>query len=309
MKISNINFSYTSQIKNQNRLNFCALRSLTKDTFETSTIKTAVIEDVKGNKIKAAIKEEKDKTNLSDKNPKTISINIGDKKLGHAVMYDTKQKDALYLKELYTEENFARHYIGAGTELLKCAVEESKKRGYSGRITLCAENSPPPFVFYYKNNFTAAPEVSLYNAAIDYAARNNIPVEKLLPEGLLSLDMELDEKGAEALLEGERLFEERMFKTIAKTNIGGKLYEANFIESQNGDFYLQILNNSSASRKQPWSAKGEIAQSKDGAKYVRIYCIDDIYADKKVKEFAKNSIKILANNLGIENFKICEEFI
>ena len=68
--------------------------------------------------------------------------------------------------------------------------------------------------------------------------------------------MELDEKGAEALLEGERLFEERMFKTIAKTNIGGKLYEANFIESQNGDFYLQILNNSSASRKQPWSAKG-----------------------------------------------------
>ena len=37
-------------------------------------------------------------------------------------MYDTKQKDALYLKELYTEENFARHYIGAGTELLKAIM-------------------------------------------------------------------------------------------------------------------------------------------------------------------------------------------
>lgn len=309
MKISNINFSPVIKIKNQNRPSFCAIKPPAQDTFEKSAIKTVKIEDTNGNKIEAVIKEEKDRTNLPDKNPKTISININGKKLGYAAMYDSKQKDKLYLKELYTEENLTRHYKGAGTELLKCVVEESKKRGYNGKVNLCAENFPPPFVFYYKNNFTVPPEISQYNAAIDYAARNNTPVENLLPEGLSSLNMELDEKGAEALLKAKRLFEERTFKTIAKTNIGGKQYEANFIEAEDGNFYLQIINKTAAKRKQPWVAKGEIKNDKNGKKYVRIYCIDDIYADKKVQDFAKSSAKILSEKLGIGHFKICEEFI
>lgn len=41
-------------------------------------------------------------------------------------------------------------YRGIGTELLKAAVNESKKSGFGGRIHLMAYDSHPPTPFYYK---------------------------------------------------------------------------------------------------------------------------------------------------------------
>lgn len=54
--------------------------------------------------------------------------------MGYAVVCDAKSTKELFLKELYTEENFSRHYRGAGSELLKCAVRESQKRGLDGTL-------------------------------------------------------------------------------------------------------------------------------------------------------------------------------
>ena len=119
MKILNtinfLNIKCTNRIRNISNINFCGANSLSKDIFEKSPIKTVTIKNTKGNNVDAIIKEEfyKDDTGFFGTNPKMLSLNVNGKRLGYAVMYDSKDEDELYVKELYTEENFRRHYKGA----------------------------------------------------------------------------------------------------------------------------------------------------------------------------------------------------
>ncbi len=306
----NFNIRCIDKIQNKNNISFCGVRFLSKDVFEKSPIKTVTIKDVKGNNVDAVIQEEfyKDDTGFFGTNSKMLSLNVDGKKLGHTIMYDSKNGDELYVKELYTEENFRRHYKGAGTELLKCLVEESKRRGHKGKISLNASNFPPPFVFYYKNNFQVASEFPQYAAAIDYAARNNVSVSKLLPDGMSALAMWLDEKGAEAFLAGERLYEQRNSVTIAKTNINNKEFEANCTEGQDGDFYFQIINKNANRRQQIWFAAGKIVENQNKEKIMQLFPMNDnFYTVKKIQEFAKESIEIFSKKLCIDKVEIIEE--
>ena len=313
MKILNtinfLNIKCTNRIRNINNINFCGANSLSKDIFEKSPIKTVTIKNTKGNNVDAIIKEEfyKDDTGFFGTNPKMLSLNVNGKRLGYAVMYDSKDEDELYVKELYTEENFRRHYKGAGTELLKCLVEESKKRGHKGKISLTASNVPPPFVFYYKNNFQAISKYPQYIAAIDYAARNNVPVSKLLPDGVSALTIQLDEEGAEAFLAGKKLYEQKNSFTIAKTNISNKEFEASYTEAEDGCFYFQIISKNVDKKQQRWFATGKFTEE-NGKKYIRLYPIDEnFYASNKVCEFAKESAQILAEKTGVDAVEIIEE--
>ncbi len=190
------------------------------DGFKKSSdveIKRVKIKDVNDNPVEAVIASLKpERGRMLEQafggDSKEFRIFVGDK-LGYIEVFGTKDdninKDrGLYVKEFYTEENNLRHYKGAGVELLKCAVEESKKRGFGGKIHLTASNVPPPFVFYYKNNFIPEECADKYFAAIDYAARKNIPISRILPKYVTNIDMKLDEKGAEAFLNNQRLFYE-----------------------------------------------------------------------------------------------------
>ena len=162
-------------------------------------------------------------------------------------------------------------------------------------------------MFYYKNNFSAAGECSQYNAAIDYAARNNIPVSKILPVTMTALSMELDEKGAEALLKGKRLYEKRDFKVIATMQAGDEKYQANYIEGPKKDFYLQIIDDTAEEMKQKFVARGEIEEDKNGEKCLKI-SMDDTYVSRKIMRFAENAAQKLAQELGCKRVKMCKDF-
>ena len=179
-------------------------------------------------------------------------MRINQDAIGHAIVLGYPRHKGLFLSELYTEEDNNRAFRGAGTELLKCVVEESYKRGQEGRVTCCAfHDDAPPFMFYYKNNFTISKDdvdnlvknAYLFNAPLQYIASRNVPLKEIFPQDMGLLYMELDTKGAEALMEGKKLYKDRICDDVAKKNIKGINYSAQFIKgSEKDEYYLQILN-------------------------------------------------------------------
>lgn len=291
-----------STIRTTSPLSFRGVDCCGCDVFERQAkTKNVLIQDIKGNPVEAVIVEEmpEDKLKLYGKNPKKFTINVNDKQLGYAILYDSKDKGSVYLKELYTEENLRRHYKNAGTELLKCVVAESKKRGFGGAVILTASNSPPPFVFYYKNNFKVSYDISCYNAAIDYAAKNNIPVYRILPDTLSALPMELDENGAVAFLRGERLYEKRNTSIILEKTAGDCKFQANYIESPyKNENYFQVLDLNSKHNKQCFVARVKKEQD-NGNEYLKLMDVDDCYCYGSSKTFTKTAIKALEQKLGL----------
>lgn len=67
--------------------------------------------------------------------------------MGEDYIYNSMEATAL---ETVNRGCGASVYRGIGTELLKAAVNESKKSGYGGRLYLMAYDSHPPTPFYYK---------------------------------------------------------------------------------------------------------------------------------------------------------------
>lgn len=301
-------------IKNNCRISFCGKNKLDHDTFELQSKETQiVIKDVNGNEVPAKIIEEKydDTTGFFGTDPKKFTLCANGNEIGYAITYISKEKDKIFVSELFTEENYARHYKGAGSALLKTIAEDSKKQGYKGRLDLSAAHYPPPFVFYYKNNLQVTGEqVNLYNAPIDYAARKNISVATLLPEGLSALHMELDENAADAFLKGERLFEKRNFKTIDTKTIDGKNYVTNLIQSPDlKENYLQIINLDASKTKQKYCARMVEEIDENGKHYLKLFNVNDLYSTKKVIEYANEMAQIAAKSLGLDYALITDEYI
>lgn len=115
--------------------------------------------------------------------------------------------DSLSVNALYGQANNGK-YKGAGTELLKFAVQKSKDAGKGGRLELTVGGSPR---FYYKNNFRQTPHSKNYlreNAVLDFITRQDINIDNVWGKFWNTPYVVLEEKEAEALLHGKRLYEE-----------------------------------------------------------------------------------------------------
>lgn len=246
------------------------------DYFEPSVknlYKIAKIEDLEGRVVYAPIIRQ-DPEIPRGGNAKEFLIKTNKDILGRAIVLDYPRYKGLFLSDLNTEEDSERHYKGAGSELLKCCVEESRKKGKEGKITCCAfHNEKPPFAFYYKNNFLIAKnddnlvsQPTLYNAPLQYIVKNNLAVSEILPMDYNLFYMELDKESSSAFMRGERLYEDRICDEIALKDIEGCQYSAQFIEVPKGEYYIQMLNEEAESQKLAFIAKLKIHENLNGEK-------------------------------------------
>lgn len=292
---------------------FRASRVLAEDTIDFNCKKTATtITDLNGNPIKATITEEPydDDSGFFGSDPKRFTLYANGKELAYAISYNSRKREhSLFVKELFGEENYARHYRGAGTALLKTLVKESIKQGNEGRITLSASHVPPPFVFYYKNNFQVTSESQKqHNATIDYAARNNIPAKALFPDGFSCLSMGLDEKGAEALLKDERLYEKREFRVIDKFDYKGRKYEVNLVQSPDlKEYNLQIVKPEAEKLKESFCARLKETTDEDNKKVLMLYGVSD-QRDLR-NEYIERVAQTAAQALGCDYAVVSDEKI
>lgn len=321
MKCINILYGQNLNLKTNQRSSiafgrqpcFCSKSILCEDNVDFKHIKhQTTIKDLEGNEIKAIIIEEPydDNTGFFGSDPKKFTLFADNKKLAYAISYNGDKKyGGMFVKELFGEENYQRHYKGIGTELLKCLVKESKKQGNKGKIFLNASHIPAPFVFYYKNNFqVSGNRTKQHNATIDYAARNNIPISSLLPNWFSSLSMVLDEKGANALLKGERLYEKREFHTIEKFDYKGRQYEVNLVQSPDlQEYNFQIVTPETKEFIGTYSARLKDKTDEEEKKVLVFYNVmDDLYLPRKNIE---QTIQNTATALGYDYAVISDECV
>ena len=227
-------------------------------------------------------------------------MQINGKIAAEALVMDAQNDDSLYLSALFLKNKASDKYRGIGSELLKCAVQESINRGYKGKISLLASYQPAPFVFYYKNNCKICNELELLNPALDYAAKNDLDIEALIPPIINICEMELDEKGAEAFLKGQRLYERRPSCNISKKNINGTNYLANLVQFNDNKFYIQVLDNDSKYNKLKTAASVEVKED-DKGKYLEVYYLQNAFVEsnKDSIKYLNESIRLFAKTLEI----------
>lgn len=306
-------------VRSKTPIRFCAAKSLSSDVFEKNrkneqnSIRQTTIKKLDGKEVEVFI-EKQDACGyqlpVSDKKKPVKFIMAVDKNTYYASGYGTDADENFTLHHLFCDEIFNKKFKGCGSELLKSVIIESKIRGLGGRIETTASNYPPPFVFYYKNNFYAVNNNSIFNAGIDYAARNNIPVTRVIGKEISCIGMELDEKGADAFLSDKREYLTRNFETLERREIKGSMCESNLIEAPRGveeDFYIQIINPDKENRMQVYAACLVQKTDSNNDRYLEVFNIQDLYANSEVQEFAQDSIRRAAEKLGIEKVVINDE--
>ncbi len=162
--------------------------------------------------IKATIEQTnkyKQKIKTYGKLSKAYSLNYKNKELGYMVLANSPDNDCMILYELYVNKKAQGKIKGIGTELLKAAVQESILYGHQGKIFTFAANNPPPYVFYYKNNFRPygknAKDLTLL---LQFAAKHpDLSIKMILPN-VKHMYMYLTKESAKALLEGRQLYKE-----------------------------------------------------------------------------------------------------
>ena len=209
MKISPIINSNITNIEPFKRNNVLLPNTLSFGAKPTLLKKNVTLSDVNGNEVKAQLIEQpkfRKKTDYYGPTTKAYCIKKGLKNLGYIIFADSSTKDCIMIHELFTHEHASRTYKGAGTELLKAAVQESFNRGYNGRAVVFAAHNPPPYVFYYKNNFRPYMHQTKYIPLLDFAASHpDVNIRHLMPN-VNSLYMRIDEDGARALINGIQLY-------------------------------------------------------------------------------------------------------
>ena len=188
----------------------------------------------------------------------------------------------IFINSLYGQSNDGQ-IKGAGTELVKFAIQKSKEAGCDGRLELCMAGSYP---FYFKNNFRAGrgyPEHLIMDAALDYTTRKNLWPNDFWKHNFDSINVILDEKGAEALLLGERFFDnsksETMYsKTLECKSESGKEYlmdsDVDFSDlsgsepEENACVIQIILKGKENFHKQIAALEMQLLEDKDGKKYL-----------------------------------------
>lgn len=211
MNISAISFSSpVRQISSRKIPAFSGSGSLHSDVFQSS-LKTVKLdnETVKGSFIKDISLKDRQGNNVSGfiiQNKDNFYACTGDTVLCR--MNIKEKKDCIYISELYGQNNKGK-YKGAGTELIKYAVEQSRNKGHEGVIKLFMAGSPS---FYYKNNFRMTEESDEdyigANAILDYCTRYGETCSSMNSYHSFAPLMVLDKKGADALMQGIRLTDE-----------------------------------------------------------------------------------------------------
>lgn len=290
---------------------FCSSSPI-EDSFsldEHKKVKKVIIQDMEGRDIEASIVEKVSSNPDATCNQKDFLFYIHGKQVAHATVQDNFGRD-LRLGELYSEEPEMRKYKGIGTKLLECAVLESIKRGYEGRVSVQASHSAySPLAFYYKNNFVVEKSkdnslennLEIFNAPIDYAIKTNTYVGDILPVYRQSAYMNLDENGAKAFLEGRRLYEERYFKPLKRTSIKGDEFASYLIQSPyEKEYFLAIFNESAKRNKLVNVTPLFLKETPEGEKYFDIKETDNslsVWRNKEVKQFTRENIEALSPDL------------
>jgi len=202
------------------------IRGTKEDSFTKSIIKTDMPgphgdTDIRGTIVKSIP--------LKDSNGKNIQGFIIQEVEDENCFYACTKENALCRMEIRPKQSLGGGYIyinalfgqenngvikGAGTELLKFAAQKSMDMGFDGRLELCMAGSYP---FYFKNNFRTGrgyPDHQRKDAVLDYITRHNVPKDTVWKKDWDSPVMILDEKGAAALLEGRRLYDESKSETM-----------------------------------------------------------------------------------------------
>ena len=208
------------------------------DTFSIITGKTflkkAQIKDKIGRPCEVSFVEEKFSTNSNVEN---IVAYVNGKNVG--IMRLSYKENEAYIDSLKTAEHSERKFKGIGTEFLKIAVEKSMEKGHKGRVSILAAHTPSPALFYFKNNFRTRATLcnsGLYDAMMDYSVRTNNDVERF-SKMMKTYYMELDEKGAQALLNGKRLYKNNSSGVIFKKMIDdNKTLIADWVHVQTDKF-------------------------------------------------------------------------
>ncbi len=293
----------TNNIKFGNRQLTTDILELSNDKLEktnkTNDVKKVKIKDLNNNIVNAEI------IKSGDKLVKRFDLLVNNENLGFAVA--SKGNDnTFWLHQLFTRENDKRSYKGTGTELLKCVIEESKKQGFDGAVKVFADHgTKSPLVFYYKSNFIT-PEDK--DACIQYAIRNNVPIQNVMSTSLSGI-MTLDEKSADAFLEGTRLYLNRTCKKIGEKEIDGQIYSANLIEApQKNTYYLLIANEDVKEGIATFSATLKKVEN-EGKNHFEITKLHeyDSYNLKEEINFILNSIKKEAKTIGFEKITIAND--
>lgn len=185
----------------------------------------------------------------------------------------------IYINSLYGQNNKG-DIRGAGTELIKFAIQKSKDMGCDGRVELCMAGSLP---FYFKNNFRAGKGYvrhAAMDAFFDYITRHNLDKAHIHTEAE-SPTLILDEKGAEALLLGVRFFDksksETMYsKTIECTGKNGKTHRMDVIidfsdlsdtEPEGNTFVIQAISKDLGRFYQAASLEMQLLEDENGKKF------------------------------------------
>ena len=210
----------------------------------------------------------------------------------YGVFTDSNINDELYLANLWGNSSQKEHK-GDGTKILQNGVKESIKRGYNGKIGVWAVASLP---FYYKSNFNFQ-HGDMRDAILQYVIRNNIPPQDVIPH-YWSANMKLDEEGAKALIDGNRLYKDRFYLKAAEKEINGSQYSANFIQAPFKDeFFLLVANED---EKQPvFIASLKEKETENGEKHLSITNISHEYRpDKESTNFALETLDKIAREKG-----------
>lgn len=216
-------------------------------------VKDVMFDDRKGNKVPGFIIE-----NTEKKNEYFACVN------GNAecrmIIEDDKENDCIYLAELYGQNNHGS-VKGAGTELVKFAVEKSIEKGHKGKVQLKMGGS---FPFHYKNNFRAEryTDSTEMNAAFDYAIRTGCSFSHVWPEWNLNRIVNLSEEGAEMLLKNERMTDKSKSQILYSFEMKtpkGKIKEFDMDFCDLGDkFALQLIDKKASIMAQSAVLTGKI---------------------------------------------------
>ncbi len=281
-------------INSINRINTVCFRGVKKplkyDVFEKSNSKTVQVKNRAGKKVDAVIVDKKPKTKTEIEEGYGSSIIYAEGMPAGSVQYMNSYNDSdIYIGKLNTKEYKKGRYRGLGTELIKHVAQMSKERGFEGKISVTASNNPEPFVFYYKNNFKPLHKPTKLCPAIEYAARKNIPIEKVLPNQK-GINMILSENGANALLAGKRQMDDHKFITVYKN----KKMEANLILCpESNEKYFQIVN--SKTHEQLFSAGIELQDET-----MVLYDIINTSQKNKIEDFLQSALYLAAYELGVQ---------
>lgn len=226
--------SQTNHIKPLNIEDENLINSLNADTFTKTVIKTNMpgiygsknitgtlvkkinLKNSKGDNIEGFIikdTKEKDVYYACTKENALCYMRLGGSPMG---------ENQLFVGSLYGQSNNGE-YKGAGTELIKFAIEKSKKEGLRGRIGLSMGGSQS---FYFKNNFRIPknyPDHLKKDAVLDYMTRHNIAMNQIRSYDWLAQVVTLDEHGAKALLDDTRFFDSSKSETMYSKNISNGL--------------------------------------------------------------------------------------